>query len=52
MFDDMPEDKDDDITEELCPECGESIDDCECDDETLIDVDDDEEDEEDEDDDE
>jgi hypothetical protein len=25
----------DEITEELCPECGESIDDCECDDDEL-----------------
>lgn len=36
MFDDVPEDSDDQITEELCPECGKFIDMCECDDDEII----------------
>jgi len=31
----MSDDLDLDDTEELCPECGESIEDCECDDDEL-----------------
>jgi hypothetical protein len=42
--DDETPDEDLDDTDELCPECGESIEDCECeeedDDDLLIDVDD------------
>ena len=30
MFDDVPDDPENDITEELCPDCGESVEECDC----------------------